>query len=52
MYANAAVIVTFSAVAKVCARLWLRSRGGSAMGDSGLTHHSSPWRDCYEECGE
>ena len=27
MYANAAVIVTFSAVAKVCARPWLQSRG-------------------------
>ena len=32
MYANAAVIVTFSAVAKVCARLWLRSRGGGGGG--------------------
>lgn len=50
MYANAAVIVTFSAVAKFCERPWVQSRGDSAMGDLGLTHHFSPWHDCCEEC--
>lgn len=50
MYANAAVFATFSAVAKFCERPWVQSRGDSAVGDLGFTHHFSPWHDCCEEC--